>query len=111
MWTKLKALGKEQDHGHEVEHGWTKELQPKWTSNAVTASDGTEVDSTEEKVQQFVAYVNTGKSTPEILRMADKVEMGGNEGKQERTKMYTKGEIQKEGRICLQEKKLQEGCA
>ena len=31
------------------------------------------------KVQPFVACVNTGKSKPEIFRMAEEVEMGGHD--------------------------------
>ena len=42
-----------------------------------------EVENTEEEVPQYIANVNTGKSKPKISRMADEVELVGNEGESE----------------------------
>ena len=48
-------------------------MQPRWKANAFEARGGMEAENTEEKVQQLNAPVNTGKSGPEIFRMAEEV--------------------------------------
>ena len=57
---------KNEKNENEAEQGWTEAVRPKWKANAVATSCCMEVENTEEKVQQYVADVNTGNSKPEV---------------------------------------------
>ena len=66
----------DRDNENEAEHGWSEEVWPKWTANVVAAGDGMKVVNTEE-MQQYVVYVNTWKSKPQVFRMAEEVDVRG----------------------------------
>ena len=60
------------------------------------SSESMQVESAEEKVHQFVAYVNTGTSKLEIFRMAEEVVMGVNEGESESLEGRRSGDEEQE---------------
>ena len=66
---KVGGIGKKRrtrKNENEAEQGWTEAVRPKWKANAVATSCCMEVENTEEKVQQYVADVNTGNSKREV---------------------------------------------
>ena len=63
---KLYALGNTRTRERKrAEQVRAEAVRPKWKANTVASCDGMDVEDTEEKVQQYVACVSTGKSKPD----------------------------------------------